>query len=76
MNSQVAIGTSQCVRTVLHFTIVRATGGNSLLCWRCWWCGQVEAEEQTEISEAYQVSAVPFFLFFKVTTATYNLDQL
>lgn len=27
---------------------------------------RVEAEEQPEISEAYSVSAVPFFVFFKV----------
>nr|GLL42433.1 Monothiol glutaredoxin-S17 like [Ipomoea trifida] len=26
---------------------------------------QVEAEEQPEISEAYSVSAVPYFVFFK-----------
>lgn len=28
---------------------------------------QVEAEEQPEISEVYSVSAVPYFVFFKVT---------
>ena len=27
---------------------------------------QVEAEEQPDISEEYSVSAVPFFVFFKV----------
>ncbi|KAM0072574.1 hypothetical protein Hdeb2414_s0001g00037971 [Helianthus debilis subsp. tardiflorus] len=31
-----------------------------------WWFGFVEAEEQPEISEAYSVSAVPYFVFLKV----------
>jgi hypothetical protein len=31
---------------------------------------QVEAEEQPEISEAHGVSAVPYFVFYKVFTST------
>jgi hypothetical protein len=31
---------------------------------------QVEAEEQPEISEAYGVTAVPYFVFCKVVTIT------
>lgn len=34
---------------------------------------QVEAEEQPEISEAYSVSAVPYFVFFKVLMQIYFL---
>eukprot|EP00246_Nothoceros_aenigmaticus_P005103 TRINITY_DN16952_c0_g1_i1.p1 TRINITY_DN16952_c0_g1~~TRINITY_DN16952_c0_g1_i1.p1 ORF type:complete len:356 (-),score=74.93 TRINITY_DN16952_c0_g1_i1:543-1610(-) len=35
---------------------------------------RVEAEEQVEISEAYQVKAVPFFLFFKDTKVAEKLE--
>ncbi|XLT87262.1 hypothetical protein S245_009315 [Arachis hypogaea] len=35
---------------------------------------RVEVEEQPEISEAYSVSAVPFFVFFKVICTFFSLE--
>ena len=36
---------------------------------------QVEAEEQPEISEAYSVAAVPYFVFFKVISSCNSSSQ-
>ncbi|KAL4321570.1 hypothetical protein AHAS_Ahas14G0123700 [Arachis hypogaea] len=48
----------------------------TLLCaWFCLIIGvKVEAEEQPEISEAYSVSAVPFFVFFKIICTFFSLE--
>jgi len=53
--------TSKCLKIIHFFT------GNFY---------QVEAEEQPEISEAYGVTAVPYFVFCKVWSTTIVLFLL
>jgi len=70
VTSMSLVVSSYCLFTV---NIIRRVLHCLLICFLHWWVMtfvQVEAEEQPEISEAHGVSAVPYFVFYKVFTIT------